>query len=257
MQLFYQEYGAGHPLIVLHGLLGSLDNWHTLSTRFARSFKVIAVDQRNHGRSPHSAEMTYEAMALDIVELLEHLGLSTAHLLGHSMGGKTAMHLALHHPQRVSKLVVVDIAPRAYPPLHDEIFKALLSVDLTTIESRQQVDEALAVSIGNKAIRQFLMKNLARHPAGGFSWRPGVRVLKENYSLISAEIGASDPFRRPTLFVRGSRSPYISESDKANIVGLFPKAEIVSVEAGHWVHADAPEPFAAAVTKFLHAENGS
>lgn len=257
MQLFFHEYGAGHPLIILHGLLGSLDNWHTLSTIFARSFRVIAVDQRNHGRSRHSEEMTYEAMAQDIVELLDRLDLSTAHVLGHSMGGKSAMQLALRHRQRISKLIVVDIAPRAYPPLHDEIFEALLSVNLAALESRQQVDEALAVSIGNRAIRQFLMKNLARNPAGGFSWRPDVRALKDNYSLISAEITDTRPFPRPTLFVKGSRSPYISESDKADILRLFPKAEIVSVEAGHWVHADAPEPFAAAVMSFLNAADAS
>ena len=143
MNLNFKEYGKGQPLLILHGLLGSLDNWHTLSKTFAESFRVLAVDQRNHGRSPHSDVFTYDAMAEDLVEFLDRLHIASTYLLGHSMGGKTAMQLALAHPERVGKLIVVDISPRAYPPLHDELLDAMLSINLAVYQSRQHVDKAL------------------------------------------------------------------------------------------------------------------
>lgn len=255
MTLFFQEYGTGHPLIILHGLLGSLDNWHTLSTAFGKRFRVIAVDQRNHGRSPHSDEMTYEAMAGDLLELFDRLALSSACVLGHSMGGKTAMQFALDCPDRVDRLVVVDIAPRSYPPLHDEIFEALNAVELSSMQSRQQIDNALAVRVPNPAVRQFLMKNLARTESGSFKWKANVPVLQNSYREIARAIESDKPFSKPTLFVQSARSGYVSASDSTGIRRLFPKAEIATVDAGHWIHAEAPERFSEVVLHFLISEH--
>lgn len=252
MTLFTQEYGTGHPLIILHGLLGSLDNWHTLSSAFGKTFRVIAVDQRNHGRSPHSDEMTYGAMASDLLELFDRLALSSAFVMGHSMGGKTAMQFALDHPERVDKLIVVDIAPREYPPLHDGIFEALNSVDLPSMQSRQQVDHALAARIPDTAVRRFLMKNLSRDALGGFRWKANVPVLQKKYAELARAIDADRPFIKPVLFVQSAHSGYVRESDSGDIQWLFPKAQISPIDAGHWIHAEAPERFSELVLDFLH-----
>lgn len=248
---FFKEYGTGQPLIILHGLLGSLDNWHTLSTSFAKNRRVIAVDQRNHGHSPHADEMTYRAMASDLFELFDHLSLPSASLLGHSMGGKTAMHFALNHPHLVEKLIVVDIAPRAYPSLHDEIFDALKSIDLSTIQTRQQVDASLAQRIPQTAIRQFLMKNLTRNNSGKFMWKANIDALDRSYGELMRAIDSGTPFAGPTLFVRGTRSSYIAPSDSADIQRLFPRAQVATLEAGHWVHSEAPDSFFEIVRDFL------
>ena len=248
---FFKEYGTGRPLIILHCLLGSLDNLHTLSTSFAKHRRVIAVDQRNHGRSAHSDEMTYPALASDLLDLYDHLLLPPASLLGHSMGGKTAMRFALDNPDRVEKLIVVDIAPRAYPSLHDGIFDALRSIDLSTVQARQQVDAQLARHVPDAAIRQFLMKNLGSDDAGRFTWKANIKVLEMKYGELMKGIDSGTPFQKPTLFVRGSRSGYIDRSDNINILHLFPEAQIVTIEAGHWVHAEAPGRFFEVVRDFL------
>jgi esterase len=256
MNLNFHEYGNGPPLLVLHGLLGSLDNWHTLSKVIAASHRVLAVDQRNHGRSPHSDVFTYDAMTEDLVELLDRLQIKSASVLGHSMGGKTAMQLALSHQDRVEKLIVVDISPRAYPPLHDELLDALLSVDLSAHRSRQQVDKALEARVPDSAVRQFLLKNLSRDASGEFSWKANMNVISRNYGQIAREITAQIPFPKPTLFVKGSRSHYILDSDTTVIRRLFPLATISTLEAGHWVHAETPVLFADLVERFLKEAAG-
>lgn len=256
MNLNFQEYGKGQPLLILHGLLGSLDNWHTLSKTFAASFRVLAVDQRNHGRSPHSDVFTYDAMAEDLVEFLDRLQIKSTSLLGHSMGGKTAMQLALSHPERVEKLIVVDISPRAYPPLHDELLEAMLSVDLNVYQSRQEVDKALEVRIPEFPVRQFLLKNLSRGASGKFSWKANLDVISRNYKEIARQIIAQDPFPKPTLFVKGIRSNYILDSDTPAIRRLFPLATISALDSGHWIHAETPKPFADLVVRFLEKAAG-
>ena len=254
MILHYQEYGNGQPLVILHGLLGSLDNWHTLSKTFAVSFRVLAVDQRNHGRSPHSDVCTYDAMAEDLIELLDHLKIPSAHLLGHSMGGKTAMQFALSNPSRVDRLIVVDIAPREYPRLHDEILDALASVNLSASASRQQIDDELSKRIPDLAVRQFLMKNLTRDCGRVFTWKANLQAIRRNYTEIAREITSEMPFPGPTLFVKGDRVDYVLDSDVPMIKKLFPIAQIVRVNAGHWIHAEAPMVFADIVTSFLRGE---
>jgi esterase len=256
MNLNFQEYGKGQPLLILHGLLGSLDNWHTLSKSFSASFRVLAVDQRNHGRSPHSDVFTYDAMAQDLVEFLDRLQIKSASVLGHSMGGKTAMQLALSHPERVEKLIVVDIAPRAYPPLHDELLDALLSINLAVYHSRQQIDKALEVRVPDFAVRQFLLKNLHRDASEKFSWKANLDVISRNYKEIARQINARGPFPKPALFVKGSRSSYILDSDTQDIRRMFPLATISTLDSGHWIHADTPEPFADLVVRFLEKASG-
>ncbi len=254
MILHYQEYGNGQPLVILHGLLGSLDNWHTLSRTFASSFRVLAVDQRNHGKSPHSDVFTYDAMAEDLTELLDRLKIPSAHLLGHSMGGKTAMRFALSNPSRVKSLIVVDMAPREYPRMHDEILAALASVDLSAATSRQRVEEELSKRIPDFAVRQFLMKNLTRDSTGAFTWKANLQAIRSNYTEIAREITSQQPFSGPTLFVKGDRVDYVRDSDVMMIKRLFPNTDIVGIDAGHWIHAEAPTVFAEVVMSFLRGE---
>ena len=251
MNLFSQEYGAGPPLVILHGLLGSLDNWHTLSKKFGTSFRVFAVDQRNHGRSPHSEILTFDAMAQDLAEFLDLQQIPSASILGHSIGGKTAMQFALSYPDRVDRLIVVDIAPRAYPRLHDEILGAMMSVDLLHPQSRQQVDGQLSKRITDLALRQFLMKNLGRDDSGRFFWRANLEVIDRSYTEIAREIKAAKPFKKPSLFLKSNQSSYVRESDTRSIRETFPNAQIVGVDTGHWIHAEAPDRFFEIVLSFL------
>lgn len=251
MNLHFQEYGSGQPLVILHGLLGSLDNWHTLSKAFGKSFHVLAVDQRNHGRSPHSSLLTYDAMANDLRELLDQEHIATTHVLGHSMGGKAAMQFALSFPERADRLIVVDIAPRAYPRLHDEVLDAMMPLNLSELASRQQVDDQLAKKIPDFPLRQFLLKNLARDDAGKFFWKANLQAINSSYAEIARAIKEAQPFVKPTLFVTSNRSGYVLNSDIPAIKSLFPNSQIVGVNAGHWIHAEEPTRFAEVVANFL------
>jgi esterase len=253
MELYHRKYGAGPPLLILHGLLGASGNWHTLSSKvFGTRFEVYALDLRNHGRSPHSDVFDYPAMAGDVVAFMDRHGLAHAHLLGHSMGGKVAMHVALAYPERVDRLVVVDIAPRAYPPHHTALLEALAGVDLAAVTGRQQVDDALAARIPSVAERQFLLKNLAYDSATGrFSWQMNLEGIARNYDRVNTGIGPGPSFVKPALFVRGSASRYVTDEDAGLIRQLFPNARIITIASGHWIHAEAPEPFGRAVMDFL------
>ncbi len=254
MQLNYKEFGSGPPLIILHGLFGSLDNWQTVARELAQNFTVFILDLRNHGRSPHSEVHTYEAMCEDLLAFMEEHWIFETHLIGHSMGGKLAMHFALHQADKVSKLVVVDIAPKAYPGGHEIIFRALQNLPLEDIHSRAEANEWLSGAIISEPIRQFLLKNLKRTKENTFAWKPNIELLHRQYGEILREITppGGQTFDKPTLFVRGGRSGYISEEDVQGIKKLFPKAEIYTIpEAGHWVHAEAREEFVRVVRNFL------
>lgn len=251
VELFCKKYGTGKPLIILHGLLGSLDNWHTLSSRFGQHFTVYAIDQRNHGRSPHSDEMSYEAMAEDLLAFIHGQDLSSVALIGHSMGGKTAMEFALRHPALTRALIVVDIAPRDYAPHHDHIFEALSALDLRQFRSRAAIDEALSARISSGAVRQFLMKNLTRNQDDTFRWKMNLKALLNHYDELNRRIVSSAPYDGPVLFLRGRQSDYIADSDEAGIRALFPKAEIRSLDSGHWIHAERPHELFAIVMDFL------
>jgi pimeloyl-ACP methyl ester carboxylesterase len=252
MQLHFQSYGQGPPLIILHGLFGSLENWHSISQKQAADFQVFAVDQRNHGRSPHAADMSYQLMAEDLKEFVANEQLAPANLLGHSMGGKTAMLFALTYPQSVEKLVVVDIAPRAYPDHHSEILKALSSLDVASLKSRAEMESQLASSIPDLAVRRFLLKNVKRDQAGNFYWQMNLCAIEANYARLSEQISSQRPFEKPTLFIRGERSNYLRDDDMTAIQKLFPRVKLCEIAgAGHWVHAEAPEAFLRTVREFL------
>ena len=252
MPLHCESYGHGHPLIILHGLFGSLENWRTLSKTFSQSFQVFALDQRNHGRSPHSDVFNYRVMVEDVREFVQLHSLSPTHLLGHSMGGKTAMQFAVSYPEKVDKLIVVDIAPKVYPPEHDAIFAALFSLDVRGLRSRQQADTALAGKIPDLALRQFLLKNLEREAPGGFRWRINLDAIHENYAEILKGLEGTGQFHHPTLFIRGGNSGYIHPEDLPAIKAIFPQAQLVTIpHTGHWVHAEAPQEFAGTVLNFL------
>jgi esterase len=252
MQLHSLSYGQGEPLFILHGLFGSADNWQTVGKRLAADFHVHALDLRNHGHSPHAPDMDYPLMAADVAEFLDSRNLPSASLLGHSLGGKVAMQFALSSPNRVSQLVVVDVAPRAYPPWHRQILAALQALDLPTLRDRQQADSALAGDIPDRSLRQFLLKSLARAETGAFRWRFNLEALATHYQQLNGALPAAGKFDGPVLFVRGQNSVYLSENDWPAIREKFPAArqEIIA-GAGHWVHAEAPETFVAVVLKYL------
>jgi len=256
MRLHFASYGSdGPPLIILHGLLGAHGNWHTLSrTRFSEGVRVFAVDQRNHGESPHADRFDYDAMAEDTRDFIEQHNLGTAMLLGHSMGGKTAMTTALRFPEAVDRLIVVDMAPRAYPPQHEPLLDALQRIDPTEYHDRSAIDEALAPDVPAFAMRQFLLKNLAYDTdTGTYRWKMNLPVIAEQYDRVNEAVSASQPFEKPALFVRGANSPYVRDDDVEPIRDLFPDAEFVTIDgAGHWLHADQPEALADAVEQFLH-----
>lgn len=252
MQLNFKRYGSGQPLIILHGLLGSLDNWATLGKRLAEHLSVYIVDQRNHGRSPHSPDMSFPLMAQDLLEMLDRENIQRTHLLGHSMGGKTAMRFALDHPERLHKLLVVDIAPRQYAEGHEDILEALRELDLDKFESRHEVDIELHKKIPELNTRRFLLKNLSRNSQGGFGWKMNLDGIFRNYAEISVAVNSNVSFKGETLFVQGGRSNYIQAEDHADIRALFPSARTVTIDnAGHWVHADAPDELEQVVMKFL------
>lgn len=261
--LHYLDQGAGPAtLVILHGLFGTLDNWQTLARRWAdeAGLRVVSVDLRNHGRSFHSPEHSYELMAQDVLALFDCLALppATLSLLGHSMGGKVAMRLALDAPDRLARLLVLDIAPRASDMLHQApVAAGLQAVNLAAIQSRTEADAALAQHIRQPGVRQFLLKNLYRDADNRFAWRINLPVLAAQMAAIGAATGAEKPFLKPTLFLRGGLSDYISPEDKLHgIPALFPNSEVVTVpDAGHWLHAEKPEDVFQLVRDFINGRS--
>lgn len=252
MELYYREFGQGSPVIILHGLFGFSDNWQTIAKGLAENHLVVTPDLRNHGRSPHVPGHTYHEMAEDMKAFMEAHWMFSAALVGHSMGGKTAMQLALSHPDLVERLVVVDIAPGPAEDNHSYIFDALLGMDLSKMKTRQEAEAYLSERIAEPGTRQFLLKNITREDDGTFTWKMNLPVLKRHFDDILAPVEGNEPYDKPTLFVRGSRSGYIKDSDFPLIKSLFPQAELVTVEgAGHWVHADKPAELLAILKKFL------
>ena len=250
--LFSKVYGDGAPLIILHGLFGMGDNWVTHAKNWAEmGWEVHAVDQRNHGRSSHHTVHNYDVMASDLEAYMDAKGLKTAVILGHSMGGKTAMHFAVSRPERVRALVVVDIAPKAYPIHHQGYINAMKSVDFDTVKSRGAVDAVLAKSVENAGIRQFFMKSLYWVTKEKLAFRFNLDALEDQLQEVGTplEFGYFD---RPTLFIAGGASGYIAAEDEDAILDHFPAAHIETIaNAGHWVHAEAREPFSALVVDFL------
>ncbi len=252
MDLNFKTIGQGEPIIILHGLFGTLDNWQSIAKKLAEDYLVFTVDQRNHGRSPHSPEMNYKIMAEDLREFMEQQWIHKAFILGHSMGGKTAMQFAVEFPEMVEKLVVVDIGPFKNNGGHDLIFKALLSLEVQKIKTRKEADDILRIKIPEFGVRQFLLKNLNRDKTGEYHWKMNLPVIHDQYNEILAEVDVVDPFEGETLFIRGGASKYISKEEVHSIKNIFPNAQFQTIEnAGHWVHADQPEQLLGTTINFL------
>ncbi len=251
MKLHYRVSGQGEPLVILHGLFGTLENWGSQIRALSEHFQVWAIDLRNHGRSPWSDRMDYPSMCDDLLEFLDDHQLDQVLLLGHSMGGKAAMQLALDHPRRIRKLVVVDIAPVRYSHGHDDVFQGLYSIDLAHIRSRSEAEQALSEYVSEPGVRQFLLKNLYRDK-DHFAWRMNLDGLHREYeSLIEAPEG-SGHYSGPTLFIKGAKSDYITESYRGAIGRAFPEASAKIIEgAGHWPHAEKPAVFTRLLLRFL------
>jgi len=245
--------GEGRPFIILHGFLGMGDNWKTLGKKFSdKGFQVHLVDQRNHGRSFHHEDFSYEVIVQDLKEYCNSQDLEDIVLLGHSMGGKAAMLFAAMYPELVSKLIVADIAPRYYPIHHDAILAGLQFLNFDVISSRKEADIKLSEYVSEFGTRQFLLKNLYWEEKGRLGLRINLPVLSENVSEVGEALPIHLSFSGETLFLRGDQSEYISTQDEAEILRQFPKTKIQTIEnAGHWLHAENPSDFFEAVVRFL------
>jgi len=243
MELNYVKSGAGYPVIILHGLFGMLDNWKSITRSLEEKFTVYLIDQRNHGKSPHLPEHSYQLMADDLNHFFIQQQIASAHIIGHSMGGKTAMQFALQHPQKVDKLVVVDMGIKRYNGGHDSIFDALRALDLASIHSRKDAEKEMAEKVLDITVQQFLLKNLTRETNGNYKWKFNLEALSANYdNEILAPIKISEKYSGEVLFVRGGKSNYILNEDWDSIQNVFPNAVLNTVKnTGHWVHSQKPE----------------
>lgn len=248
----YGDPGA-EPVYILHGVFGMLDNWHLFATQLSEHKRVITCDARNHGKSFHDADASYEAMAQDLFRLMDFLGDASATVIGHSMGGKTAMVAAHLAPARISHLVVVDIAPKAYIPGHLRYFEAFKSIDFASLESRRQADEEFTRYAPELSVRQFLLKNMEPLSNGGYRLKVNISALEAHYPSIIGGLEFSQAYTQPCLFVRGGKSAYVKAEDEPHILKHFPQTEFCTVEgAGHWVHAENPSGFYSCISQFLH-----
>lgn len=256
MKLFFRQTGdTGPAIVILHGLFGSSDNWLTISkTIAALGYRVFLLDQRNHGQSPRANDQDYQNMAADLHEFLTDQGLDQAILVGHSMGGKTVMQYAMSFPGTFKKLVVVDIAPKFYPIHHAEIIRGLKAINLLGIKGRTEADAILQAYEPILPVRQFLLKNLYRNEHGVFDWRINIPIIERELHGIGEELTNPSIVTDPTLFIRGSESPYILDEDIPNIKRIFPNARIETIDgAGHWVQAQKPDEFVELLIGFINS----
>lgn len=253
IQLNFKKTGQGEPIILLHGLFGSASNLGVVARALADNFTVYSVDLRNHGKSPHAEHMDYPTMADDVLHLMDDQSLSSTHLLGHSMGGKTAMQVALNHPQRVGKLIVADIAPVTYQHAHTFVLRGLTAVAEASVHSREQADDILAQHVADAGVRGFLLKSLTRTPQGDYAWQLNLDAIKANYDEL-AKGNSGVPFMGETLFIKGGQSDYLLLEHKDAVLALFPNAQLKVIDnAGHWLHAEQPKKFNNIVLRFLGA----
>ena len=251
MKLNYKILGEGTPFIILHGLMGMLDNWQAPGSLLEDEFQVILVDARNHGHSPHSELHSYDAMVEDVVELMDRLALDSAHILGHSMGGKVAIKLAQEFPKRVDKLIVADIGPKFYPIHHQDVLAALRAVPLESLSKRTDAEPYMMPFLSEPGVRQFLMKSLFHPDRHSFAWRFNLDSIEANIENVGEALDQLD-YEGDTVFIRGGNSNYITDSDWPDIRMLFPNSYLVTIDgAGHWLHAEKPKEFVDAVEDFL------
>jgi pimeloyl-ACP methyl ester carboxylesterase len=250
VKLYFECHGQGDPIIILHGLLGSSSNWSATSAMLGKRLQVFTLDLRNHGNSPHTSEFDYPSMAEDLKSFMDTQGLRQATILGHSLGGKIAMVFADRYPEMIDKMIIVDIAPKAYPVDHKALIEAMLDVDLNIYNKVKEVVAALATAIPSIQVRNFLAKNLRKQDSS-FSWKVNLRAIRDNLDRLSERISLRNSFDKPVLFIRGDLSDYILEEDKASLCRIYPRAEIATIEgAGHWVHIDAKNSFVDKVWNF-------
>lgn len=251
MKLQHRIIGEGKPLIILHGLFGSSDNWQTHAKRFSEYFQVILVDQRNHGHTEWSDEFSYDILAADLSELITDLGFEKVNILGHSMGGKAVMRYAQLFPDTIEKMIVVDMGIKQYPLHHQQILAGIHAVNQTPMDSRSNAEEILTPFIPEVGTRQFLLKNLYWIEKGKLAWRMNVAVLEKEMDQILQALPTQEVMIQ-TLFIRGALSNYIRDEDISDIENEFPDSSFVTIEnAGHWVHAEQPEEFMNTVLEFL------
>ena len=251
MKLNFTKIGIGDPLLIIHGLFGSSDNWRTLGKQFAEKYSVFLIDLRNHGKSPHSSEMNYELMAADLMEFINNENIFKPVLMGHSMGGKAALMFDKKFPKVLKKLIVADIGLKSYPMHHDQILKGLKSIDLNVIKSRGEAQKSLQNYIQEIGVQQFLLKNLYWREKGQLDWRMNLKVLEKNINNILEKIPIVKSWT-PTLFLRGELSNYIVKEDFNEILEIFPNGKIKTINnVGHWLHAENPVEFFQLVSEFI------
>lgn len=255
MELNFKSIGQGKPVIFLHGLFGMLDNWQSFGKRIADAgYWAFLLDQRAHGKSKSGNNFNYKVLSEDLKHFLDANWIHECILIGHSMGGKTAMQFTNDFPDYIEKLIVVDIAPKRYPGGHNEIFDALLSINLKETASRQEVFDHLKNKLSDQpdAVIQFLLKNLKRKKEGGYEWKMDVKLLFENYDHILDNVQINDKIEVETLFIKGGKSKYIQPEDRAILSSQFSNYDLVTIEdAGHWVHADQPDELFNSIISFI------
>jgi esterase len=252
MDLFYRTLGEGHPLIILHGLFGSSDNWLSQAKKLSEHYRVYLLDARNHGQSPHDAVHNYTAMSQDLLDFIHAHQLSNPYVLGHSMGGKTVMKFLSLFPGIIAKAVVADISPRFYTRHHDHILDGLKAIPIETLNTRQEADDILTLHLPNIGERQFLLKNLYRTEEGSFKWRMNLPVLINQIDNIGEGLSSDSRIDTPTLFIHGGASNYVQEKDKNLIQTYFSHNVLKTIpQAGHWLHSEKPDEFIQEVMEFL------
>ena len=252
--LHFNQQGEGNDVVLIHGLFGSLENLNMVAKGLSSNYKVTSVDVRNHGQSFHQDGMDYNDLANDVVETLASLSIEQCALLGHSMGGKIAMQIALTKPNLVTKLIVADIAPVQYPAHHNQIIEGLKAIDLSIVKSRKDADQQLSAYVSEVGVRQFLLRNLAQQD-GQFYFRCALELIARNYPQIVVGYEGNGTFDNPTLFIKGGKSDYILSEHREKIVKHFSKSQAKIIQgAGHWLHAEKTTAFNKIVTDFLHTK---
>jgi len=251
MELNFKVFGEGEPVIILHGFLGSLDNWQSVAKDLSYGYKVYLIDLRNHGKSEHTSKHSYALMSEDLKEFFQQHNITNASVIGHSMGGKTAMFFAALNPILVAQLVVIDIGVKYYPPHHQEVLGALNCIDLSLVTSRQEVEAHLMQKLNDNGVVQWLMKNLKRE-GDAFQWKFNLKDLSTEIENIGEALPEEAEFLNPTLFIRGGNSHYVLDEDIEGIMQHFPLVKMETItNAGHWVHAERPHEFNDVLQKFL------
>lgn len=240
-------------MIILHGLMGSSDNWLPQAKMLSDQYHVYIVDQRNHGQSPHDDVLDYKVLANDLKDFIQQHKMEKPIILGHSMGGKTAMNFAVANPGMVDSLIVADIAPKYYKVHHQTIVNGLKAIPLDTVQTRGEADQILSGYVPEPDVRQFLLKNLNRKAEGGFSWKINLPVIEKSLEDVGQDLQFEGTFDGPTLFIRGANSNYVKDEDRDRIKQLFPKSTLVTMDTGHWVQAEKPQEFVEVVRNFLNA----